>query len=120
MVDGERIVDDERMREMLDREDHDTRRLISALTSDIAGLAAAREGDNSDDEHDPEGSTLAFERSQSETLLRESRQRLTEIAAALARLDEGTFGICVDCGDPIPEVRLDARPYAATCVACAS
>lgn len=113
------MIDEKRMRELLDREDHDARRLISALTGSIAGLTAAREGDNSDDEHDPEGSTLAFERSQSETLLRESRQRLAEVAAALARLDRGTFGACEACGDPIPEVRLDARPYAATCVACA-
>ena len=113
------MVDAERMRELLDAEDRDTQSLIASLSSSIEDLAAAREGDNSDDEHDPEGSTLAFERSQSETLLRESWQRLTEIAAALERLDEGTFGLCVVCGEPIPEVRLEARPYAATCVACA-
>lgn len=114
------MVDSNRMRELLHAEDSETRRLISALSSDIKDLAAAREGDNSDDEHDPEGSTLAFERSQADTLLRQSEERLIAIAEAEQRLVDGTFGICTNCGNPIPEVRLEIRPYAPTCVACAS
>ncbi|AZT98121.1 MAG: TraR/DksA family transcriptional regulator [Brevibacterium aurantiacum] len=114
------MVDSDRMRELLRSEESETRRLIASLSSDIKDLAAAREGDNSDDEHDPEGSTLAFERSQAETLLRQSQERLTSIAEAEQRLDDGTFGICTNCGNPIPEVRLEIRPYAPTCVACAS
>lgn len=114
------MVDTDRMRELLDAEESDTRRLIASLSSDIKDLSAAREGDNSDDEHDPEGATLAFERSQADTLLRQSKERLSDIAEAVARLENGTFGICVSCGKPIPEVRLEVRPYAQTCVACAS
>ena len=38
--------------------------------------------------------------------------------AALARLDDDTYGQCVDCGHEIPEGRLEARPEAARCVAC--
>lgn len=114
------MVDSNRMRDLLRAEDTATRELIGSLTSDINELAAAREGDNSDDEHDPEGSTLAFERSQADALLQQSRQRLTSIAEALQRLDDGTFGICTNCGNPIPEVRLEVRPYAPTCVTCAS
>lgn len=113
------MVDSERMRELLDAEDSDARALISSLTSDINDLSAAREGDNSDDEHDPEGSTLAFERSQADALLQQSEERLIAIAEALHRLDEGTFGICTNCGEPIAEVRLEVRPYAPTCVDCA-
>lgn len=113
------MVDSERMRELLDAEDSDARALISSLTSDINDLSAAREGDNSDDEHDPEGSTLAFERSQADALLQQSEERLIAIAEALQRLDEGTFGICTNCGKPIAEVRLEVRPYAPTCVDCA-
>jgi len=41
-----------------------------------------------------------------------------EVAAALARLDDGTYGTCVDCGAQLPDERLDARPEAARCVAC--
>lgn len=114
------MVDSDRVRELLRSEESETRRLIASLSSDIKDLAAAREGDNSDDEHDPEGSTLAFERSQAETLLRQSQERLTSIAEAEQRLDDGTFGICTNCVNPIPEVRLEIRPYAPTCVACAS
>ncbi|GAA1562763.1 MULTISPECIES: TraR/DksA family transcriptional regulator [Brevibacterium] len=113
------MVDSNRMRELLHAEDSETRRLISALSSDIDDLAAAREGDNSDDEHDPEGATLAFERSQADTLLRQCQERLIDIAEALARLESGTFGICTNCANPIPDVRLEIRPYAPTCVACA-
>ncbi|MGV9308567.1 MULTISPECIES: TraR/DksA family transcriptional regulator [unclassified Nonomuraea] len=40
------------------------------------------------------------------------------IVAALKRLDEGTYGDCVDCGRPVPEGRLEARPEAARCVQC--
>lgn len=114
------MVDADRMRSLLLAEESDTRRLIGALSSDINELSAAREGDNSDDEHDPEGSTLAFERSQADTLLSQSKERLVSIAEALARLEDDTFGICTGCGNPIPQVRLNIRPYAPTCVACAN
>jgi RNA polymerase-binding transcription factor DksA len=43
---------------------------------------------------------------------------ITEIDAALARLEAGTYGLCVRCGAPIPEERLELRPFAATCVTC--
>ncbi|WP_071672570.1 TraR/DksA family transcriptional regulator [Nioella nitratireducens] len=46
--------------------------------------------------------------------------RLTAIAAALARIDEGAFGWCEDCGDFIGSKRLDVDPCAMRCVACAS
>ncbi|SEP02705.1 TraR/DksA family transcriptional regulator [Trujillonella endophytica] len=48
------------------------------------------------------------------TLLR----TVEEVDAALARMDDGTYGRCVSCGTDIPEERLEFRPYAATCVAC--
>jgi RNA polymerase-binding transcription factor DksA len=41
-----------------------------------------------------------------------------EVVDALARLDDGSYGTCVDCGRPLPEERLDARPEAARCVEC--
>lgn len=113
-------MDGERMRRLLLDEQRDTLALTSSLGADIHDLVEARRGDNSDDEHDPEGATLAFERSQSDALLKQSEQRLAEITAALARLDAGTFGVCTGCGGVIPEERLEIRPYAGTCVACAA
>ncbi len=41
------------------------------------------------------------------------------IRAALRRIDEGTYGTCVNCGEPIAPARLEAVPHAARCIACA-
>lgn len=97
----------------------DALRSTAELGGTIKSIVSAREDSNSDDEHDPEGTTLAFERSQSDALLRQSAQRLDDIDAALARLDAGTYGRCEVCGGPIARARLEARPYAATCIRCA-
>ena len=51
-------------------------------------------------------------------LLQNEEQLLAAINAALQRLDKGTFGKCEQCGQPIPEERLNAVPYATRCVAC--
>lgn len=48
-----------------------------------------------------------------------SRTRVRLIDDALARMDEGTYGVCIDCGAQIPEARLEARPLSVRCVACA-
>ena len=46
------------------------------------------------------------------------RDQVAEIDAALARIDNGTYGTCVDCGDQVSEARLEVHPQAARCVAC--
>ena len=46
------------------------------------------------------------------------RQLLTKIDEALERMDEGTFGTCEDCEEPIEPRRLEARPVSTLCVAC--
>lgn len=93
--------------------------LRGSLERDVAGIVAASAGSNADDEHDPEGSTIAFERSQVASLLGQTLRRLDDIDAALARLDDGTYGTCRGCGVDIPAGRLEARPVARTCVDCA-
>ena len=45
--------------------------------------------------------------------------KLNQIEAALKRIEEGTYGVCQDCEDPIPEKRLLSNPYFQTCVSCA-
>ena len=97
-----------------------TRQRLAALTGDYADIVAASLDSNADDEHDPEGATIAFERSQVGALAEQARQHLVEVDAALARLDEGTYGVCARCGGAIAAGRLEARPTARTCITCAS
>ena len=93
---------------------------LAALTGDYAGIVEASKDSNADDEHDPEGATIAFERSQVGTLVEEARHQLAEVEAARARLADGTYGTCEECGGPIGEGRLEARPTARTCIRCAA
>jgi DnaK suppressor protein len=50
--------------------------------------------------------------------VRHSLAELTEVDTALARMREGTYGECVDCGDAIASARLNAYPTAKRCVKC--
>jgi DnaK suppressor protein len=110
----------EQPREVLDRERRATLRRIATLTDDFAEVVAASRDSNADDEHDPEGATIAFERSQLDALASHARGHLAEIDAAIARLDDGTYGMCERCGQPIGEARLRARPVARACITCAT
>ncbi|MEZ0494255.1 TraR/DksA family transcriptional regulator [Kineococcus sp. TBRC 1896] len=91
----------------------------AALERELASaLEAAAEG-TADDEHDPEGSTTAFERAQVAAVLEQVRERLSALDLALDRLGEPGFGLCERCGRPIAPGRLAARPWTTTCVGCA-
>jgi RNA polymerase-binding protein DksA len=94
------------------------RRRLAELAGDFSEIVEASRATNADDEHDPEGATIAFERSQVATLRRQAARRLEEIDAALLRLDDGGYGTCERCGRPIPAERLEVRPTARTCVTC--
>ena len=93
---------------------------IAALRRDFAGVVAASESSNADDEHDPEGATIAFERQQLAALLEQARARLSNLDLALEHLAAGTYGRCESCGGEIGAERLAARPAARTCISCAS
>ncbi|MBF4607762.1 TraR/DksA family transcriptional regulator [Curtobacterium sp. VKM Ac-1393] len=71
-------------------------RLLADVERSMRDVSDARQDANSDDEHDPEGATLAWER---------------------GSLGAGTYGTCAVGGEPIPAARLAAVPWAATCVA---
>jgi DnaK suppressor protein len=92
---------------------------LAELAAGVAAIVAASEGANNDDEHDPEGSTIAFERAQTQALEEGMRRRLAEIDAALERVEDGRYGVCAVCGRPIGAERLEARPTADRCVHCA-
>jgi len=66
-----------------------------------------------------EGTSIAIERFADVAIHDQIVGQLALVDAALARVDEGTYGACQVCGKPIARERLEAIPWAATCVACA-
>ena len=96
------------------------RQQVDVLRRDLDRVVAASESSNADDEHDPEGATIAFERAQLATLLGLAERRLADSEVALARWDAGEYDVCEVCGEKIPVERLMARPTTRRCVTCAA
>jgi RNA polymerase-binding transcription factor DksA len=92
-------------------------RLAGTGAERAAVVEAARE-QVSDDEHDPEGATIAYERQLREVLGAEAAERLAAVDRALARVERGGHQVCTVCGGWIPADRLRALPTATTCVRC--
>ena len=90
-----------------------------SLVAEYAGIVDASVDANLDDEHDPEGATVGYERARVASLLRQARGRLSALAAARVRIRTGVYGDCGQCGQPISFDRLMAFPTAVTCVSCA-
>jgi len=107
-----------RTQTILDAERQATLARIQAMTADFDEIVAASSDANIDDEHDPEGSTVAFERAQIAALLTQDRVYLDDLDRALTRLAEGTYSVCESCGATITSPRLVARPATRTCIAC--
>ena len=101
------------------REREATLQRIAELHRSFDDIAASVDTANTDDEHDPEGATLAFERAQVPSLLAACHERLELLDGALARIAAGTYGTCERCGVAIPPERLEAVPTTRTCVDCA-
>jgi RNA polymerase-binding transcription factor DksA len=93
---------------------------LDGLEREFRGIVESSGVAGTDDEHDPEGATVAFERQHIATLLGEARQRLVQIDEALGRLADGSYGRCTTCGQPVGAARLAARPVTTTCIRCAS
>jgi DnaK suppressor protein len=93
---------------------------LAALERDFLSSIAAADTANTDDEHDPEGATIAFERQHVAALIATARDQLRELSDALVRLDEGSYGSCIRCGQGIGPERLAVRPAASLCIGCAS
>src|SRR6266540_3279702 len=82
-------------------------RLIDALDRRLTEIMESSAYTANDDEHDPEGVTIAFERAQVAGLLKQARAELRALDAATERLATGTYGTCIRCGHPIAAERLD-------------
>ncbi|MFJ3201558.1 TraR/DksA family transcriptional regulator [Streptomyces sp. NPDC086989] len=106
-------------RERLEASRASTTAQIAALKRDFDGIVEANALVAVDDEHDPEGSSTAFERAHVAALLERAAERLEELDRAVDRLERGAYGWCEGCGERIAPARLEVRPEATTCVRCA-
>jgi len=97
----------------------ETLALVTSLSRRLDGIIESSAFTANDDEHDPEGVTVAFERAQVAGLLAQARDELAALDDAERRLGEGTYGTCRRCGEPIGAGRLDALPATTTCIGCA-
>ncbi len=90
-----------------------------ALRSDFDDIVERSSDASRDDEHDPEGATIAFERAQVGSLASAAEQELVDVDRAVERVRSGIHDHCETCGGQVPAERLRARPATRTCVDCA-
>lgn len=96
-----------------------TEEQTASLTRQFDDIVEAAELTSTDDEHDPEGATIAFERAQVSSLLTQAMQDRAALQDSLARLDDDDFCSCQRCARPIGFERLVVLPATRHCVACA-
>ncbi|WP_139416585.1 TraR/DksA family transcriptional regulator [Agromyces laixinhei] len=109
----------DRFRAILLQERADAEGRFAEFGDVMSEVRAARSGATADDEHDPEGPTMTQEWSQRTAVLADARAELADIDHALARIDDGSYGFCGNCGKRITVPRLEARPTATLCIDCA-
>lgn len=92
---------------------------VASLSRQFDEIVVAATDVATDDEHDPEGNTIAWERQQIAALLAKAKSDLVAVEAAISRLGDGSHGSCLRCGTSIAPARLEALPGVETCVDCA-
>lgn len=92
---------------------------IATLQRGFDSIVESTRWGATDDEHDPEGVTIGFERGQLSAVLDAAHRHLADVDQALVRLAEGHYGRCERCGDTIAHGRLLVRPAARRCIGCA-
>ena len=90
--------------------------IIEAQEAELTGLLR-NSGDGAGQDQADMGAT-SFERDHELTVLNNERDKLAQIDRALARIDDGTYGICESCGEPIGKMRAMAFPRATLCLTC--
>ncbi|WP_246143303.1 TraR/DksA family transcriptional regulator [Actinacidiphila oryziradicis] len=95
-------------------------RLIDSLTRLWDGIVEASALTANDDEHDPEGATVAYERAQLRDVLKQARADLDDLDQAAQRVLTDEYWVCERCGGPISAARLTARPATRICITCAA
>lgn len=93
---------------------------LAELRSEFAAIVEQAGFDTCDDEHDPEGATVGFERARLAALIRAAEAEVVALARASSSLSAADYGRCATCGFPIGAERLAALPASRTCVVCAT
>lgn len=99
---------------------------LEQLLADLDGSARTLQGEDAGetvelshyDQHPADSATQMSDADREQAAIEVVLAQREEVRAALRRVDEGTYGRCVDCGAALPEERLEARPEAARCVSC--
>ena len=94
---------------------------LAAVNKQLEDYGAGTEGEGTNfhaDEGFADSAQVTAERSEMLSLIDQHQQLRTDITAALARIDAGTYGTCDRCGRDIPAERLEAVPTTALCVDC--
>jgi DnaK suppressor protein len=110
-------ADTEKIRAALSDRREELRVEYDQTMTEIADLQRDRLTDSAGDDQADTG-TKTFEREQEISLANSIKERITQVERALERLDEGGYGWCERCGNPIPVERLAAFPSATLCVSC--
>ena len=97
-----------------------TARQIASLEAVVAVIVESSELVSTDDEHDPEGATIAYERAQASALLRQARADRDALVVTRRQLDLGQQVVCAVCGRDIDFERVAAVPTTSRCVRCAA
>jgi RNA polymerase-binding protein DksA len=114
-------VDTEQFRQLLLDRRAAVANALENLHKENAGSLEDETGElvsGSADQHLADTATETVEREIGNTLEEHDERLLFAIDAALGRIDEGTYGKCVNCGAQIPEGRLEAMPWATLCIEC--
>ncbi|CAN5364725.1 hypothetical protein BH18ACT12_BH18ACT12_01670 [soil metagenome] len=113
------VIDTDRFRQALLEERQRVEAAIENIHTDHPGSIRDETGEDAVyDNHLADIATETYDRDLAYTLEENSGHVLAEIDAALKRIDEGTYGVCSNCGKPIPEERLEALPWATLCIDC--
>jgi RNA polymerase-binding transcription factor len=86
------------------------------LASQISVLDVGHEQSLAYDENFADSGQVAAELGENKALLNQLNEQLAEVERALAKMDDGTYGLCERCGEPIAEARLEAMPATRFCI----
>ena len=105
----------------------DAREQLEQMLTELDAATATLEGDTGDsgelsshDQHPGDNATELSDTDREKAILEAAADQRKQVEAALARIEDGSYGTCVDCGQPISDARLQVRPEAARCIECQS